>query len=44
MDTPVSSSVGRACWHALSFEETERRLETSVERGLDVREAQSRDG
>jgi magnesium-transporting ATPase (P-type) len=36
------SVAGSTCWHALSVDETQRRLDTSVERGLDAGEAQSR--
>src|SRR5215472_19038446 len=44
MDTPVSRKVaaGGACWHGLSVEETQRRLDTSLEKGLDAGEAQTR--
>ena len=44
MDRPVSrkSAGDGACWHALTVEETRRRLDTSIEKGLDAREAQTR--
>jgi magnesium-transporting ATPase (P-type) len=44
VDTPVSrkSVAGGACWHGLTAEETQRRLDTSIEKGLDAAEAQSR--
>jgi magnesium-transporting ATPase (P-type) len=44
MDMPVSrkSADGGARWHALSVEETRRRLDTSSENGLDPGEAQAR--
>jgi calcium-translocating P-type ATPase len=44
VDTAVSpkSAAGAACWHALTVEETRTRLDTSIEQGLDVGEAQTR--
>ena len=44
MDTPVNrnSASDGADWHALTVEETRRRLDTSLEKGLDAAEAQSR--
>ena len=44
MDTPVSlnDAAGSACWHALTVEETRKRLDTSIEQGLDAGEAQNR--
>jgi len=44
VDTPVSrkSATAGACWHALTVEETRSRLDTSLEKGLDAGEAQTR--
>jgi magnesium-transporting ATPase (P-type) len=36
------SADGGACWHGLTVEETRERLDTSIEKGLDAGEAQTR--
>jgi hypothetical protein len=44
MDTRVNreSAASGVSWHGLTVEETRRRLDTSIEKGLDAGEAQAR--
>jgi magnesium-transporting ATPase (P-type) len=44
MDTVVGlkSAAGITCWHGLTGDETQKRLNTSIEKGLDPGEAQTR--